>query len=229
MTLVEAASATAEGSSAAESFAWSGLIGAFYLGVHHISEGTDHLLFLLTLLLPAPLLTLAGRWKGGATIRRSLIHILGIVTAFTLGHSLTLALSGFGLVRLPSQPVEVLIAVSILVSAVHAIRPLFPGRETIIAASFGLIHGLAFASALNELGLRGFYRLISVLGFNLGIEAMQLAVVTITFPALLLLSRTRFYSPFRIAGAGFACECTGTSVTLWTGDIRYNSLAVVEA
>jgi len=119
--------------------------------------------------------------------------------------------------------------VSILVSAVHAIRPLFPGRETIIAASFGLIHGLAFASALNELGLRGFYRLISVLGFNLGIEAMQLAVVTITFPALLLLSRTRFNSPFRIAGAGFACECTGTSVTLWTGDIRYNSLAVVEA
>ena len=125
------------------------------------------------------------------------------MTAFTLGHSLTLALSGLGLVHLPSRPVEVLIAVSIVVSAIHAMRPLFPGREAIIAASFGLIHGLAFASALNELGVTGWYRLISVFGFNLGIEAMQLAVVTVTLPALLLLSRTRFYSAFRIAGAAF--------------------------
>jgi hypothetical protein len=114
-------------------------------------------------------------------------------------------ISGFGLDRLPSRPVEVLIAVSILISAVHAIRPLFPGREAIIVASFGLIHGLAFASALNELGVTGWYRLTSVFGFNLGIEAMQLAVVTVTLPALMLLSRTRFYSAFRIAGAGFAC------------------------
>src|SRR5579871_170132 len=205
VTLAEAGSTPAQDPSAAQGFTWSGFAGAFHLGVRHIAEGTDHLLFLLTLLLPAPLLTLEGRWKGCATIRRSLIHILGIVTAFTLGHSLTLALSGLGLVRLPSQPVEGLIAVSILVSAIHVIRPLFPGREAIIAASFGLIHGLAFASALNELGVSGFYRLISVFGFNLGIEAMQLTVVAVTLPALLLLSRTRFYSTFRIAGAGFAC------------------------
>jgi hypothetical protein len=199
VTLAEASSVTAQG------FTWSGFAGAFHLGVRHIAEGTDHLLFLLTLLLPAPLLALAGRWKGRTTVRSSLTQILRIVTAFTLGHSLTLALSGFGLVRLPSQPVEVLIAASILVSAIHAIRPLFPGREAIIAASFGIIHGLAFASALNELGVTGWYRLISVFGFNLGIEAMQLAVVTVTLPALLLLSRTRFYSAFRITGAGFAC------------------------
>jgi hypothetical protein len=108
------------------------------------------------------------------------MQILRIVTAFTLAHSLTVALSGFGLVRLPSRPVEVMIAVSILVSAIHAMRPLFPGREAIIAASFGLIHGLAFASAPNELGVTGWYRLISLFGFNLGIEAMQLAVVAIT-------------------------------------------------
>jgi hypothetical protein len=186
-------------------FTWSGFAGAFHLGVRHIAEGTDHLLFLLTLLLPAPLLAVANRWNGRATVRRSLKQIVRIVTAFTLGHTLTLALSGFGLVRLSSRPVEVLIAVSILVSAIHAIRPLFPGREAIIAASFGLIHGLAFASALNELGVTGWYRLISVFGFNLGIEAMQLAVVSVTLPALLLLGRTRFYSAFRIAGAAFAC------------------------
>jgi len=193
------------GSVAPQGFTWSGFAGAFRLGVHHIAEGTDHLLFLLTLLLPAPLLALAGRWNGRAAVRRSLTQILRIVTAFTLGHSLTLALSGLGLVHLPSRPVEVLIAVSILVSAIHAMRPVFPGREAIIASSFGLIHGLAFASALNELGVTGWYRLISVFGFNLGIEAMQLAVVTVTLPALLLLSRTRFYSAFRIAGAAFAC------------------------
>jgi HupE / UreJ protein len=199
VTFAEAGSVTAQG------FTWSGFAGAFRLGVHHIAEGTDHLLFLLTLLLPAPLLAIAGRWDGRATVRCSLTQILCIVTAFTLGHSLTLALSSFGLIRLPSQPVEVLIAVSILVSAIHAMRPLFPGREAIIAASFGLIHGLAFASVLNELGVTGWYRLISVFGFNLGIETMQLAVVSVTLPALLLLSRTRFYSAFRIAGATFAC------------------------
>ena len=193
------------GSVAQQGFTWSGFAGAFRLGVRHIAGGTDHLLFLLTLLLPAPLLAFAGRWNGRATVRRSLTQILRIVTAFTLGHSLTLALSGLSPVHLPSRPVEVLIAISILISAIHAIRPLFPGREAIIAGSFGLIHGLAFASALNELGVTGWYRLISVFGFNLGIEAMQVAVVTVTLPALLLLSRTKFYSAFRIAGAAFAC------------------------
>ena len=187
-----------------QGFGWSGFGAAFRLGVRHIAEGMDHLLFLLTLLLPAPLIALAGRWSGRATVRHSLKHILGIVTAFTLGHSLTLALSGLGLVSLPSRPVEVLIAVSILVSAIHAVRPLFPGREAIVAASFGLVHGLAFASALNELGVTGWYRLVSLSGFNLGIEAMQLSVVALTLPALLVLSRTRAYAGFRLTGAAFA-------------------------
>jgi HupE / UreJ protein len=180
---------------------FSGFAGAFRLGVRHIAEGTDHLLFLLTLLLPAPLLACAGRWDRRASIGRSLMQILRIVTAFTVGHSLTLALSAFGLLHLPGRPVEVLIAVSILISALHAIRPLFPGREDAIAAFFGLIHGAAFASALSDLGFGQWYRLVSILGFNLGIEAMQLAVVAATLPSLLLLSRTQSYSAFRNAGA----------------------------
>ena len=190
---------------ASQSFTWSGFGAAFRLGARHIAEGTDHLLFLLTLLLSAPLIASASRWSWRATIRRTLTRVLGIVTAFTLGHSLTLALSGLGLVNLPSRPVEVLIAISILVSAIHSIRPLFPGREAIIAATFGLIHGLAFASALNELGVTGWYRLVSLLGFNLGIEAMQLAVVAMTLPALLILSRTERYAVVRITGAAVAC------------------------
>jgi HupE / UreJ protein len=183
---------------------FSGFAAAFRLGVRHIAEGTDHLLFLLVLLLPAPLLASASVWNRRATVRVSLVHILGIVTAFTLGHSFTLALSAFGLVTLPSRLVEVLIAVSILVSAIHALRPIFPGREAAIAAFFGLIHGLAFASALNALGFGGWYRLVSLLGFNVGIETMQLAVVAAVLPSLLLLSRTRGYSGFRITGAAFA-------------------------
>jgi HupE / UreJ protein len=201
---------------------FSGFAAAFRLGIHHIAEGTDHLLFLLVLLLPAPLLVSASTrtqtWVRPAPIRASLLHILGIVTAFTLGHSFTLALSVFGLVTLPTRPFEVLIAVSILISAIHALRPLFPGREAAIAAFFGLVHGMAFASALNALGFNGWYRLVSLLGFNLGIETMQLAVVAAVLPSLLLLSRTRAYSAFRICGALLA---TIASVT-WIAERLFN-------
>jgi hypothetical protein len=178
-----------------------GLASLFHLGIRHIAEGTDHLLFLLVLLLPAPLLAANHRWSAVATVRASLGHILGIVTAFTLGHSVTLALAAFGLVHVPAHPVEVLIAVSILVSAVHALRPIFPGREAAIAAFFGLIHGLAFASTLSGHGLGRWERLAGILSFNLGIETMQLAVVAAILPSLLLLSRTRAYPVFRIAGS----------------------------
>ena len=137
-------------------------------------------------------------------------HIVGIVTAFTLGHSLTLTLAAMNVVHVPSRPVEALIAVSILVSAVHALRPLFPGREAWIAASFGVIHGLAFATTLERLGLSGWDRVTGILAFNLGIETMQLLVVTLVLPSLLLMSRTRAYPLFRIAGAMFACIASGT-------------------
>ena len=125
----------------------------FRMGMRHIAEGTDHLLFLLMLLVPAPLLAFGSRWTKSAGVRHSLRHILKVVTAFTLGHSFTLALAAFGFVTIPGRPVEVLIAVSIFVSAVHALRPLFPGREPAIAAFFGLVHGLAFAATLGQLGL----------------------------------------------------------------------------
>jgi len=182
----------------------SGFAGAFRLGARHISEGTDHLMFLLALLLPAPFIAHGGRWGVRAGGRRSLLRILRIVTAFTVGHSLTLALATLRFVTLPSRLVEVLIAVSILVSAMHAIRPLFPGREAVFAAFFGLIHGLAFATALSNLGFGGWYRIISLLGFNLGIETMQLTVVAAALPSLLILSSTRSYSVLRISGALFA-------------------------
>lgn len=183
---------------------FAGVPGMFRLGMHHIAEGTDHLLFLLALLLPAPLLAVASRWTGSGGVRHTLIQILRVVTAFTFGHSITLALGASGLVSLPERPVEVLIAFSILISAAHALRPLFPGREPIIAASFGLAHGLAFATTLHNLGVGPWQRIASILGFNLGIETMQLIVVAAVLPSLIILSRTPAYTFFRLTGALFA-------------------------
>ncbi|HZU34209.1 MAG TPA: HupE/UreJ family protein [Candidatus Angelobacter sp.] len=181
-----------------------GFASLFHLGMRHIAEGTDHLLFLLALLLPAPLLVSGARWAGFAGVRPSLLRILKVVTAFTLGHSITLALAALGVVHVPSRPIEVLIALSILVSAVHALRPLFPGKEAGIAAFFGLIHGLAFAATLDQLGLGRWERVGGILAFNLGIETMQLIVVAAAMPFLVLMSRTRAYPFLRIGGALFA-------------------------
>ncbi|MGC4043325.1 MAG: HupE/UreJ family protein [Armatimonas sp.] len=183
---------------------FQGFKAVFVLGMRHIAEGTDHLLFLLALLLPVPLVVTAGRWGGPDSTPSSLKKILKVVTAFTLGHSITLLLGATGWVRLPSRPVEICIALSIFVSALHALRPLFLRREALIAAGFGLVHGLAFASTLTEIGFGPATLALSILGFNLGIEVVQLLVVAVTVPWLLLLSRTRFYSPFRVGGAAMA-------------------------
>ena len=189
----------------------AGFVSMVKLGTQHIAEGTDHLLFLLVLLLPAPLLVTSGRWSRFGGVPYSLQRLLLIVTAFTVGHSLTLLLGSLGWVRLPSQPIEILIAVSILVSAAHAVRPLFPGREAWIAAGFGLIHGLAFASTLANLRLDTGPMALSILGFNLGIELMQLFIIGLTIPWLMLLSRTPAYSYVRVTGALLA----GIAAVAW--------------
>jgi hypothetical protein len=197
----------------------------FRLGMRHIAEGTDHLLFLLALLLPAPLIAKGSRWGGAATVRDSVAGIVKIVTAFTAGHSITLALAAMGVVRVPSRPVEVLIALSILVSAVHALRPIFPGREAWVAAFFGLIHGLAFAATLSELGLGRWERVVGILGFNLGIETMQLVVVAATMPSLVLMSRTRGYGVVRVGGAAFA----GVAAVGWIAERTLGVHTAVDA
>jgi HupE / UreJ protein len=133
---------------------WQGFKGMLSLGMRHIREGTDHLLFLLVLLLPAPLLVRNRLWGEFGGTRYSLLRLVKIITAFTVGHSVTLLLGALGWLRLPQQPVEVLIAFSILVSAVHAIRPIFPGKEMYVAAGLGLVHGLAFATVLVDLNFR---------------------------------------------------------------------------
>ena len=178
--------------------------GAIRLGARHILEGHDHLLFLLALLLPAPLIAARGAWGVVRPMRETLRALAWIVTAFTLGHSTTLILAALFGARLPTAPVEAGIALSVLISAIHAMRPLFPGRERFVAFGFGLVHGLAFATVISGFGATMLARGTAILGFNLGIEAVQLALVVLLLPALVVGSRTRFYRPARLALAGFA-------------------------
>lgn len=181
-----------------------GFQAAVTLGMRHIAEGHDHLLFLIALLLPAPLLAVGGLWCGKQPIRVALWQLTKIVSAFTIGHSLTLIGAALFAWRLPAQPVEIGIALSILVSAIHAWRPIFAGREPMVAAGFGLVHGLAFATVVANFGLGVAEKALSILGFNLGIELVQLLVILAVMPSLLMLSRTRFYPILRTTGAAAA-------------------------
>ena len=191
-----------------------GFAALFGLGARHIAEGTDHLLFLLALLLPAPLVAAGGRWGGYAGGRVALRRIVKIVTAFTIGHSFTLLLGATGWVRPPQPLIETAIALSIFISAVHALFPIFRGRESYIAGGFGLVHGLSFAASLTEFGLDPVTLASSVLAFNLGIETVQLFVVCVTMPWLLLLAQTRAYPLFRMLGA----SATGVAALGWMGE-----------
>jgi hypothetical protein len=92
--------------------------------------------------------------------------------SFTADHSITLALAIFGFANLRGPPVEVMIAVSILVTAAHAMRPIFPGREALVAACFGLINCFAFAATLAPPCLGGWERVTAIAGFNLVTEAI---------------------------------------------------------
>ncbi|MDT7846723.1 HupE/UreJ family protein [Streptomyces justiciae] len=173
------------------------------LGIEHVGSGADHLLFLLMLLLPAPLTAAGGRWRAAApSARRSVVRVVHVVTAFAIGHSLTLAAAAAGLLDVPSRPVETLIALSIAVSAVHAVRPLAARGEVLIAAGFGLVHGLAFASLIGDLGLARGSLVTTLLGFNLGIELTQLLVVALLMPSLAVLAGTGAYTAFRVGVAG---------------------------
>ncbi len=171
------------------------------LGVSHIWRGTDHILFILTLLLPAMLLAERKRWTEFMGTKNSLLNLLKIITAFTIGHSLTLLLGSVQWINLPTKPIEIFIALTILISAFHAFRPIYPKKEILIAGCFGLIHGLAFAETLTNLQLSTKQMFLSILGFNVGIELMQLVFILLVFPILILLNKTRYYAQIRQIGA----------------------------
>lgn len=163
-------------------------------GIQHILGGIDHLAFLLALLLPAVLIRNDGRWQPVPRVAGSLRTVAGVVTAFTLAHSITLSLAALGIVRPDGQLVEVVIAVSVLLAALNNIRPVVTGRIWLVALGFGLIHGMGFARALQDLGLPQGQELLALLGFNLGVELGQLGVVALLFPILAVVRRQPWYS-----------------------------------
>src|SRR6516162_5856352 len=165
-----------------------GFRAAFALGVEHIATGADHLLFLLTLLLPAAMVAGDGRWRGRRGAKATLIRLLGIVSAFTVGHSVALIVAAASGWQVAARGVETLIAVSVLASSIHAWRPIFPGREAVVAGAFGLCHGLAFARALASHLPDPADTAGAILGFNLGIECFQLLIVLASVPFIIQLA-----------------------------------------
>jgi hypothetical protein len=155
------------------------------LGIEHIFTGYDHLAFLFGLLVVA----------GFRRPREGLRCVIGVVTAFTVAHSITLVCSGLDLLRLPSRIVEPAIALSILWVAIENLLVEKPKRRWLLTFGFGLIHGFGFASVLREIGLPPRGLVLSLLSFNVGVELGQLAVVALVAPALHIFSRDRILSP----------------------------------
>ena len=190
-------------------------------GVHHILIGCDHILFLLSLLLPAvwqrrrevePSTGRARvRWVPADDGRRALAGVLKVVTAFTVAHSITLALSVFDVVDPPSRWVESIIAASVVLAALNNVWPLVAEARWKLTFVFGLVHGFGFASALKDAGLAHGDLVAPLVGFNLGVEIGQLCIVAAVLPLAWSLRATRTY---RGAFAGGSLAIAGVAA-LW--------------
>lgn len=185
----------------------AGLSSAFLMfveeGLWHIWLGFDHLLFLAALLLPGVWERRESRWEPTASFSRTCAAVARVVTMFTLAHSITLWLAVTHLVSLPSQWIESAIALSIVVTAANNLRPTLPFSNCGIAFAFGLVHGFGFANVLNDLGLEQGSLAVSLVGFNIGVELGQLAIVAAFLPLAFCLRNTHFYQQvmFRLGSA----------------------------
>ena len=162
-------------------------------GVVHIWKGYDHVLFLLALLLPAVLRRKDGAWVPVDRLKTALVDVLRIVTAFTIAHSITLSLAALGVVTLPSRLVESTIALSVVLAALNNVYPIL--REDRWAAAFllGLMHGFGFSSTLMDLDLPRANLVLTLFGFNLGVEIGQLSIVAIFVPLTFAMRKTVAY------------------------------------
>jgi hypothetical protein len=152
----------------------TGWLSFITMGVEHILTGVDHLLFLVALL----------------ALSRGLWPIVKVVTGFTLAHSVTLSLAALGVVEVPGRIVEPLIAATIVWVAVeNLVFPAGARWRWLVAAVFGLVHGLGFASGLTALGLPRDAMVRALIGFNVGVELGQLAFVVVAMPVMVWLAK----------------------------------------
>ena len=200
--LRQAANADADAAPPDESPA-SAFFGFVREGVHHILIGYDHILFLLSLLLPAVWIrsgvtdprtgVTRTRWVPSNNLRLALTNVLKVVTAFTVAHSITLALSVLNVVNPPSRWVESIIAASVVLAALNNIWPLISEARWKLTFVFGLVHGFGFASALKDAGLAKGALVGPLVGFNVGVEIGQLCIVAVVLPIAWSLRGTRTY------------------------------------
>lgn len=172
---------------------WKQFVDYLIEGIWHIWKGFDHILFLLSLLLPAVLVWRDERWKAAASFKGAFIEVLKVVTAFTVAHSITLSLAALQIVNIPTWIAESAIAASVVVAALNNVFPIFHGRRWMVAFGFGLIHGFGFANVLAELGLPQSTLLIALVGFNLGVEVGQVAIVAVFLPIAFALHDSWLY------------------------------------
>ncbi len=170
---------------------WESFHTFLYEGVVHLLIGLDHLLFLLVLVLPA---SLTHRRRSAVQqpwlpSRAQIVELTAVVTAFTVAHSITLALAALDIVSLPIAWVETAIAASIIVAAVNVVWPVLGHQTWPLAFGFGLIHGFGFASVLSDLTTGAVNLAVALAGFNIGVEMGQLALLVLCFPLLTVLAR----------------------------------------
>jgi len=162
-------------------------------GVWHIWVGFDHILFLLSLLLPSVFIAMGKGWQPADRFSSAFWDVFKVATSFTVAHSITLSLAALSVIQLPSRLVESAIALSVVLAALNNVWPLVHGRRWVVAFGFGLIHGFGFASVLTDLGLPQGALLVALVGFNLGVEAGQLAIIAAFLPLAFALRRTWVY------------------------------------
>lgn len=170
-------------------------------GALHVWTGLDHVLFLAALLLPAVLRREGSRWVVTQSARTAWIEILVVITAFTLAHATTLTLVLLDKVSLPSRWVESLVALTVAFAALNNLMPLVRRRLWLLSFGFGLIHGAAIASVLAALDLTRGNLALALLGFNLGVEGGQLAIVAVWLPLAFALRRKAWYQ-WGVVGGG---------------------------
>ncbi|GEM_PF-4760293 len=189
---------------------WRGFLGVFRVGLIHVRDGFDHILFVLMLILPTPLLfstTHRARYNG---IKKSSFHLFGLIGINALSHLLALLCACVGWLRLPVWIGEVLISSTIIISAVHIFWPIMTNKEWILAGAFGVFHGLTFFDIILDYGLSAGRLVIGVLGLNSGVLVMQLLVVLCMAPWFFIAAESVYYNILKytlsivgIAIAGF--------------------------
>jgi hypothetical protein len=181
-------------------------------GMRHILTGYDHVLFLICLLLPSVMRRTAQGWRPVDRLSQAVWPVAGIVTAFTIAHTITLALAATGTVSLAPAFIEPAIAVTIILAAFDNVKHIFGDRRVFVTFAFGLIHGFGFAGVLAELNLPPSQFAWALLQFNVGLELGQLLIVAVVVTMLFALRRGAHYPGWFIRGGSVTAMVIGA---LW--------------